>query len=100
MSLNPEHVSAAKAQKKSVGGIHAHSDAKRMLSVLTSLGLCTPELSASLEKLAAAGGDVSALYKVSVWDLDRALNEVWCSVSDRIAFKASLSRAGLLSVPK
>jgi hypothetical protein len=46
------------------------------------------------------GKPLGEYFKVSVWDLDKALESVDCSVTNRLAFKSSLDRAGLLSVPK
>jgi hypothetical protein len=58
------------------------------------------ELATPLKQLAAAGKPLKEFFTVSVWDLDRAPQNVDCSIQNRMQFKASLDRAGLLSVPK
>jgi hypothetical protein len=102
MSLNPEYVSASSkpATKHAVSGIGPSGDPARLIGVLANLGLCPHELATPLKQLAAAGKPLKEFYQVSVWDLDRALQNVDCSIQNRMQFKASLDRAGLLSVPK
>jgi hypothetical protein len=86
--------------KKGVAGITASADPARLIDVLARLGVCPHDLATPLKQLAAAGKPVKEFFQVSVWDLDRALADVDCSVSQRMAFKNSLDLAGLLSVPK
>jgi hypothetical protein len=86
--------------RHAVSGIGPSGDPARLIGVLQNLGLCPPDLAAPLKKLAAVGRPVNEFYQVSVWDLDRALQDVDCSIQNRLQFKASLDRAGLLSVPK
>jgi hypothetical protein len=100
MSLNPEYVTASKPTKHAVSGIGPSGDTARLIGVLQNLGLCPHDLATPLKQLAAAGRPVKEFYQVSVWDLDRALQNVDCSIQNRMQFKASLDRAGLLSVPK
>jgi hypothetical protein len=102
MSFNPEYVSASSkpATKQAVPGIGPSGDPARLIGVLQNLGLCPHELATPLKQLAAAGKPLKEFFTVSVWDLDRALQNVDCSIQNRMQFKASLDRAGLLSVPK
>jgi hypothetical protein len=86
--------------KQAVAGVGASTDPARLIDVLARLGLCPHDLATPLKQLAAGGTPVKDFYQVSVWDLDRALANVDCSVSQRMAFKNSLDLAGLLSVPK
>jgi hypothetical protein len=100
MSLNPEYITAAKAPKQPMSGIGASHDAGRLVEVLSRLGLCPSAMATPLKQLAAHGKPLKEFYQVSVWDLDRALDGVECTVSQRLQFKASLDAAGLLCVPK
>jgi len=100
MSLNPEYVTASKPAKRAVSGIGPSNDPARLIDVLSRLGLCPSGAVAPLKSLAAHGTPLKEFFQVSVWDLDRALEGVECSVSQRMQLKASLDRAGLLTVPK
>jgi hypothetical protein len=100
MSLAPEYVKAAAAPKRHMPGIGANGNVSRLIGVLQALELCPIGLGESLQKLAAYGKPVKEFFQVSVWDLDRALAGVECSIEQRMAFKASLDHAGLLTVPK
>ena len=100
MSLNPEYVTAPKTQKQPMPGIGACNDAGRLVDVLSRLGLCPHGLATPLKSLAAHGKPLKEFFTVSVWDLDRALEGVECTLSQRMQLKASLDRAGLLTVPK
>jgi hypothetical protein len=101
MSLNPEYISAAKPEKRFVPGIGVTNSEGRLVEILTRLGLCSSELAVPLKQIAANGnGKVSDHLKVSVDDLDRALNAVHCTIDQRMGFKASLRQAGLLFVSR
>ena len=99
MSLNPEFYTTPKAAKVHIPGIGVGSPA-RLIEVLNRLGLCTSEMAEPLQQLAAAGKPLKQYFQVSVHDLDRKLENVNCSTTQRLQFKASLDRAGLLTVPK
>ncbi len=100
MSLYPETVTAAKPSKRPMPGIGASNDPRRLVDVLARLGLCRNEMATPLKELAATGQPLGKFFQVSVWDLDRALADVECTVSQRMQLKASLDHAGLLTVPK
>jgi hypothetical protein len=100
MSLNPEYVTAAAKPKRAVMGVGANYNVSALIGTLQRLELCPSGLAEPLKQLAAAGQPLAQYYQVSVWDLDRALSDVDCSVSQRLQFKSSLDRAGLLTVPK
>jgi hypothetical protein len=101
MGLSPEYVTSPPAPKRTVAGIHGSDSTERLIQTLANLGLCSSDLATPLKKLAAAGGKVSDHLKISVHDLDQALAGVaFCPISNRIAFKTSLARAGMLTVPK
>jgi hypothetical protein len=100
MSLNPEYVTAAAKPKRAVMGVGANYNVSALIGTLQRLELCPSGLAEPLKQLAAAGQPLAQYYQVSVYDLDRALSDVDCSVSQRLQFKSSLDRAGLLTVPK
>ena len=97
-SANPDYVTEFKnSEKKHIPGIQACEDPARLISTLTALGLVSLSLSEPLKKLAAAAPDaVKNHFQISVYELDRALGEVWTTTSGRMGFKASLARAGIL----
>jgi hypothetical protein len=53
-----------------------------------------------LKILASHGKPLGEHYRVSVYKLDAALNKTGASTENRMAFKASLDRWGLLVVPR
>jgi hypothetical protein len=67
---------------------------------LVRLGLCSSELASPLKSITAAGAPIKELFQVNVWELDRALAGVECSIEQRINFKSSRDRLGILNVPK
>jgi hypothetical protein len=88
------------SSKKSALGISAAGRPQDLIKTLGRLGLVPGDLGESLQKLAAAGGKPGEFYQVSVYDLDQALAQTEASLEQRMAFKASLHRNGLLVVPK
>jgi hypothetical protein len=83
-----------------VAGINASNDAVRLIQILERLDLVSPEMAKPLKTIAAPGGSVKEVYQVSVYKLDQALRKTEASVEQRLAFKASLDRFGLLVVPR
>ena len=67
------------------------------VKTLNRLGLCSNEMADPLKKLAAQKRPLSEFFQVSVYDVDRALKGVEASPEDRIGFKSSLARAGLMT---
>jgi hypothetical protein len=92
---------ASKGETKThVNGICASNDPARLVEVLERLDLCSPELGVPLKTIAAAGGELKEFLQVNVYKLDQALKRTEATIEQRLAFKASLSRFGLLVVPK
>jgi hypothetical protein len=84
-----------------ITGVSATTDIGRMIETLAKIGLVEDRYIAPCRQLAASGKDISEYVSVSVVDLDRALrNFETGGPENRMAFKASLHRAGLLKVPK
>jgi hypothetical protein len=100
MSLNPEYYVAPKVSKRPMPGIGASNDPARLVNVLETLGLCSSVMAEPLRELAAHGKPLRPHFTVSVYKLDEALENIECTVSQRMQFKASLDRAGLLTVPR
>jgi hypothetical protein len=87
-------------KKTAMPGIGAGS-AARHIATLQRLGLVPAELAEPLTQLAAAnaqgrGEPVGKFHTVSVYELDRALRSVDCSLEQRMAFKLSLRQCGLI----
>ena len=80
--------------------INASNDPVRLIQILERLDLVSPEMAKPLNTIAAHGGSVKEVYQVSVYKLDQALRKTEASVEQRLAFKASLDRFGLLVVPR
>jgi hypothetical protein len=97
-----EHTAASSkgASLIHINGIGASSDPSRLLDVLETLELITPELAKPLKTIAAHGGPLKDVITLSVYALDAKLRLTDASLESRIAFKASLSRHGLLVVPR
>jgi hypothetical protein len=80
--------------------INASNDPVRLIQILERLDLVSPEMAKPLKTIAAHGGSVKEVYQVSVDKLDQALRKTEATVEQRLAFKASLDRLGLLVVPR
>jgi hypothetical protein len=106
MSLNftgyDERLAAASSgvTKSHINGIGGSDNPSRLVDVLEALELITPELAVPLRTIAAAGGPLKEFATVSVYDLDRKLRATDATLDQRLAFKAALSRHGLLTVPR
>ena len=86
--------------KHHVNGITASDNPARLIDVLETLELITPELAVPLKTIAAHGGDVKDFATINVYKLDAKLRETDATLEQRLAFKASLARHGLLVVPR
>jgi hypothetical protein len=97
-----ERVAAAAngVTKQHINGINASNDPSRLVDVLETLELITPELAVPLRTIAAHGGEVKDFATVSVYALDAKLRTTDATLEQRLAFKASLARHGLLTVPR
>jgi hypothetical protein len=97
-----ERIAAASkgVTQQHVNGIGASNDPGRLIDVLETLELITPELAVPLKTIAAHGGAVKDFTTVSVYALDAKLRSTDATVEQRMAFKASLARHGLLTVPR
>jgi hypothetical protein len=93
-------ITEARPERTSIPGIAASNSQERLISVLDRMGLVPRDLGEALKRLAAAGGKPGDHFKVSVWKLDQVLGNTDASIANRIAFKSSLDRAGLLSVER
>ena len=89
-----------KAELTPIPGINASDDPKRLIDVLLRLDLISDGMAESIKTIAAHGGDVKPHYQVSVYKLDAALKSTGASLENRMGFKASLHRHGLLTVPR
>jgi hypothetical protein len=97
-----ERVAAASkgVTKQHINGIGAANDPSRLIDVLETLELITPELAVPLRTIAAHGGAVKDFTTVSVYALDAKLRTTDATLEQRLSFKASLARHGLLTVPR
>jgi hypothetical protein len=86
--------------KNHINGIGASDNPGRLVDVLETLELITPELAVPLKTIAAHGGAVKDFTTVSVYALDAKLRGTDATLEQRLAFKASLARHGLLTVPR
>jgi len=93
-------ITEPRPERTSIPGIAASSSPARLIDVLSRMGLMPRDLGEPLKQLAAAGGKPGDHWKVSVWKLDQVLGNTDASIGNRIAFKSSLDRAGLLSVER
>jgi hypothetical protein len=98
-NLDPVHVTAEPRRKVAMPGI-GHGSPARLIDTLTRLGLCSAELATPLKTIAAAGAPIKELFQVNVWELDRALAGVECTIENRINFKSALDQLKILNVPK
>jgi len=94
---NPNYVTGPAAPKRFVSGIIANDNPVALVKTLNRLGLCSNQMADPLQKLAAAGRPLKEFFTVSVYEVDRALKDVECSPQDRIGWKNSLLRAGLMT---
>jgi hypothetical protein len=93
---NPNYNPTA-STKRYVAGIGANDNAQALVGALHRLGLMSHDMETPLKTLAAKGQPLSPYFQVSVYEVDRALKDVAnVSTQDRIGFKSSLHRAGLL----
>jgi hypothetical protein len=90
----------SKVEKTPINGINASNDPVRLIEILERLDLVSPEMAKPLKTIAAHGGSVKEVFQVSVYKLDQKLRATEASVEQRLAFKASLDRFGLLTVPR
>jgi hypothetical protein len=95
-----EHATANGVAKIHINGINASNDPSRLLDVLQTLELITPELATPLKTIAAHGGPLKDVFTISVYSLDQKLRETDAPLEARMAFKASLARFGMLVVPR
>ena len=86
--------------KQHINGINASNDPARLLDVLETLELITPELAKPLKTITARGGEVKEFITLSVYALDAKLRMTDATVEQRLAFKASLARHGWLVTPR
>jgi hypothetical protein len=93
---NPE-LNPTIAPKRFVVGVIANDNPVALVKTLNRLGLCSNEMADPLKKLAAQKRPLSEFFQVSVYDVDMALKGVEASPEDRIGFKSSLKRAGLMT---
>jgi hypothetical protein len=100
MSLNPVHITEAAPVIKPVPGIQAYniSNKSGMIRTLARLGFVPDGQQDRIESLAAHNMDTG--IKVDVYALDARLKTTGASISQRLAFKASLGHAGMLFVPR
>jgi hypothetical protein len=91
------------SSKKAVPGVQAYRDGnvEPLLKTLARLGLCDSRYIEPLTAIAAAGQSMKDSFQINVWDLDAKLKDAHCTFEQRIGFKRSLERAGLLAdMPK
>ena len=86
--------------KQHINGINASNDPSRLIDVLETLELITPELAKPLKTIAAHGGPLKDVITLSVYALDAKLRNTDATLEQRLAFKASLARHGMLTVPR
>jgi hypothetical protein len=100
MSLNPVHITEAAPVITPVPGIQAYnvSNKSGMIRTLARLGFIPDGQQDKIEALAAHNMETG--LKVDVYKLDQRLKTTGASISQRLAFKASLSHAGMLFVPR
>jgi hypothetical protein len=91
---------AAGVDRAPITGISATTDVGRLVETSAKLGLVEDRMIAPAKQLAASGTPISEYVSVDVVSLDRALRKFETTVEGRLAFKSSLHRAGLLTVPK
>jgi hypothetical protein len=91
---------ARKLEISPVPGINASDNPQRLIDVLSRLDLISDGMAEPLKILASHGKPLAEHYQVSVYKLDIALAKTGASLENRIGFKASLNRHGLLSVPR
>jgi hypothetical protein len=82
--------------KRFVTGVSANDNAQAIVKTMHRLGLVSAELETPLVQLAAHGKPLGQYFQVSLYDLDQALKNVEASPQDKIGFKSSANRAGLL----
>jgi len=100
MSLNPVHITEAAPVITPVPGIQGYnvSNKSGIIRTLARLGFVPDGQQDKIESLAAHNMDTG--IKVDVYALDARLKTTGASISQRLAFKASLSQAGMLFVPR
>jgi hypothetical protein len=84
------------SKKRYVSGVGANDNPIALVGALHRLGLCSSEMAEPLKKLAAQKRPLNEFLQVSLHDVDRALAGVECTPLERMGFKNSLNRAGLL----
>jgi hypothetical protein len=89
-----------KVEINPIPGINASNDPQRLIDVLSRMDLISDGMAEPLKILASHGKPLGEHYRVSVYKLDAALNKTGASTENRMAFKASLDRWGLLVVPR
>ncbi len=97
-----EHASVKGVEKTHISGINASSDPGRLVDVLERLELISPEFAKPLKTICAHsdGKQLRDVLQVNVYKLDKALKATDATIEMRLAFKASLDRFGLLTVPR
>ena len=97
-----EHAAVKGVEKLHVAGINASSDPGRLVEVLERLEVITPEFAKPLKTICAHsdGKQLKDVLQVNVYKLDKALKATDATIEMRLAFKASLDRFGLLTVPR
>jgi hypothetical protein len=93
---NPNYVTSTPS-KRFVSGIMGIDNPVALVKTLNRLGLCPNAMAEPLQALAAAKRSLAEFFTVSVYEVDLALKDVECSPQDRIGFKNSLLRAGLMT---
>jgi hypothetical protein len=74
------------------------NDPQALIGTLHRLGLCPHEMVVPLKTLSAAGKPLSPYLQVSLYEVDKAISNVEnASPLDRMGFKRSLQRAGLMT---
>jgi hypothetical protein len=97
-----EHASVKGVEKNHINGINASNDPGRLVEVLERLEVISPEFAKPLKTICAHsdGKQLHEVLQINVYQLDKALKATDATVDQRLAFKASLARFGLLVVPR
>ena len=97
-----DHASVKGVEKTHIAGINASNDPGRLVEALARLDVITPEFAIPLKTICAHsdGKQLKDVLQVNVYKLDKALKATDATIEARLAFKASLDRFGLLTVPR
>ncbi len=97
-----EHAAVKGVEKNHISGINASNDPGRLVEVLERLEVISPEFAKPLKTICAHsdGKQLRDVLQINVYQLDKALKATDATIDQRLAFKASLDRFGLLVVPR